>query len=457
MRAIEAQSSVIGSLLISPDCAGPVFEALREEDFTDPTMRTLFAAARALWLERRPVDPVTLVSRVGEEYVQTLADVMNRTPTAANVLEYAGIVRQAALLARLRETALGILDADSAEEAQALLRGAEGLLTARDAKVFSYREMTQRFLERMNDDAPPDYLDWGFPQLNEQVSISKGRFVILAAESSVGKTAFALQLATGIARGGTRVGFFSLETSDQDAMDRVMAQTTDVSLPMIKKKRLGDAQRKALAAEIERSWELPLDLIEAAGWTADEIRAETLARRYEVIFIDYVQLVQAKGEEPSQQVRAISMALHTMSQQLGVTVIGLSQVTPPPKDQKGRRAELSKHNLRESHQLIHDAEAILILDLTDINDYSSNRILKVDKNKDGPCGRMLLRWDAPHMKFTYIPPAEDDASRAARERNEVMDRNRAARAEKAARKQAARDAQESAFRELEGGREGLPF
>ena len=455
---LDAQSSVIGSLLISPECAGAVFEKLGEADFSDPAMRTIFAAQRGLWLEQKPIDPVTLLARLGEEYTGTLGEIMQRTPTAANVMEYAELVRSDAQLGRIRELAFRILDCRSGDEAAAALREAEGLLADRQsAKVRSYREMAQEFMDRMADTSPADYLDFGFPQLNDKVSISQGRFVVLAAESSVGKTALALQLGLGIARKGKRVGFFSLETAPPDAMDRIVAQTADVPLPAIKRRRLGEDFARAITAELERSYELPFDLIEAAGSTPEDVRAVTLARRYDVIFIDYVQLLRAEGENPAQQVRAVSMALHTMAQQLGVTVIGLSQVTPPPKDAKGRRPELSKENLRESHQLIHDAEAILIMDLVDIRDYQSNRVLKVDKNKDGPCCRMLLRFDARKMRFEYVPPVTDPDTQAAQERAAVMDRNREEKNAKAAARKAARDAQESAFRDLEGGKEGLPF
>ena len=454
----EAQVSVVGSLLLAPECAGAVFEKLGEADFSDPTARTLFAALRGLWLEQKPLDSVMLLSRVGAEYTAAIADVMQRTPTAANVLEYAELVRSDALLGRIRSLSLRILECRTGDEAAAALREAEGLLADRQsAKVKRYVEMAQDFLDRMADKKPADYLDFGFPQLNDKVAISQGRFVVLAAESSVGKTALALQLALGIARKGRRVGFFSLETSAPDAMDRIVAQTADVPLPAIKHKRLGEELERAVVKELERSYELPFELIEAAGSTAEDLRALTLARRYEVIFVDYVQLLRAEGENPAQQVRAVSMALHTMAQQLNVTVIGLSQVTPPPKDAKGRRPELSKENLRESHQLIHDAEAILIMDLADIKDYQSNRILKVDKNKDGPCCRMLLRFDARKMRFEYVPPVEDPDAAAARERAAVMDRNREEKAAKAAEKSRKRCAQEDAFEALEGGKEDLPF
>lgn len=457
----QAEEAVLGAILIDAEHVLPaVVSRLRAEDFSDPTLRHLFEAARELFLAQKPVDPVTIGAAAGapEDYGRVAAEIMQRTPTAANVAEYAEIVRRSAKLRALQSAGWEISQARDAETALALLREAEGLLADREnVKIRSYRDMAQNFLDRMNDRTPSEFLDFGFPQLNELVKISPGRFGIIAAESSVGKTALALQIALGLARSGKRVGFFSLETSAPDAMDRIMSQTTEVSLPAIKRKKLDEAWMRALAKETERSWELPFELIEAAGSTVADVRAVTLQRRYEIVFIDYVQLLEAEGENPAQQVRAISMDLHRMSQQTGVTVIGLSQVTPPPKDQKGRRAELSKDNLRESHQLIHDAEFILIMDLSDLRDYQSNRILKVDKNKDGPCGRMLLRFDARHMRFSYEPPILDAEEEASRQRIETMDRNREKRAEKRAREIAEREAQESAFRELEGGREGLPF
>ena len=457
----QAEEAVIGAILIDGEHVLPaVAEQLRAQDFSDATLRHLYEAARDLFLQQKPVDPVTIgaASGAGEEYAAVASAIMARTPTAANAVEYAGIVRQNARLRALQDAGMAIIQSRSVDEAFGRLRDAEGLLAEREnAKIFRYREMAERFLARMDDPKPADYLDFGFAQLNEQVKISQGRFGLIAAESSVGKTALALQIALGIARGGKRVGFFSLETSAPDAMDRIVAQTTDAPLPAIKRKRLDDAWLRAITREIEASWDLPFELIEAAGSTVADLRAITLQRRYDVIFVDYVQLLQAEGDNPAQQVRAISMDLHRMSQQIGVTVVGLSQVTPPPRDAKGRRPELSKDNLRESHQLIHDAEFILIMDLSDINDYQSNRILKVDKNKDGPCCRMLLRFDARHMRFEYQPPVEDPDEAASRVRTEVMDRHREERAEKRAARKAARDAQESAFRELEGGKEGLPF
>lgn len=458
--ALEAQQAVIGSLLIDGEkLSGEVMRRLRPEDFTDSTLRTLFAACREIWMELRPLDPVTLLDRVGGAYKDAIRTAMRDTVTTASWESYCRIVSDYARLGRLRDLAYRVLDCEKADEAREVLLQAQGLLAQRESiHITPFKEMAADFLNRMSDKEPKSFLDWGFPALNERLFITQGRFVVLAAESSVGKTALALQIAVGLAKSGKRVGFFSLETSQEDAADRVFANRGDVPLPAIKKRRLGlqDIQRCTRAATEDR--EICFELVEAAGCTVEDIRATTLMRQYDVIFADYVQLIQAKGVQPSDQVRAVSMGLHTLALQLGCTVVGLSQVTPPPKNQKGERPELSKENLRESHQLIHDAEAILIMDLTDLKDYGSNRVLKVDKNKDGPCARMILHFDAKYMRFDYVPPYEDPDAAAARERNEKMDANREARRAKEAAAKAPAIQGQASFAELpEGSSEGSPW
>lgn len=450
---ISAEAGAIGSLLIAGEqIAGAFFQRLRPEDFLGSTNRHIFEAARALWLEEKPVDPVTVLARAGAEYEKTIASLMMSTPTAQNWEAYADLVRDQAELSRLRDVANAVLTAQRSEEAREALTKAQGMLAAREnMRISGAKEMLNDFFDRMNDPTPTDFLDFGFPALNEQVHISQGRFVVLAADSSVGKTALALQMAYGLAMSGKRVGFFSLETSAADAMDRLMANMADVPLPAIKKKAMNDAAFKRCMDVSVKLAAKKLDLIEAAGKGVDDFRAVTLANRYDVIFVDYVQLVQTDQKETSDQVRAVSIGLHNMALQLGVTVIGLSQVTPPQRNQSGLRAELTKDNLRESRQLIQDAEAILILDLADQKDYSSNRIFKVDKNKDGPLCRMILRFEASRMRFSYVPPLEDSEEEASRERLEKMDRNREERQRKNR-----PDPGQASFRDLEDGGE-LPF
>lgn len=260
-------------------------------------------------------------------------------------------------------------------------------------------ELLADFLRRMEDKTPPNYLRWGIRQLDEVLTAEPGDFIVLGADSSVGKTALAVQLAWNMASRGRRVGFFSLETSARKLADRVVAQRARVELSKIKHKELTEHDFGDVAAVGGATSRMCFGITEAAGFGVADLRAVTLANRYDVIFIDYVQLLRAEGRERWEIVTRISMELHTMAQQLGVAVIALSQLTPPDKTKGARRAP-SRDDLRESRQLKQDADVILLMSLDDPEENDGLRWLAVAKNKDGPLGRICLKFDAAHMEFT---------------------------------------------------------
>lgn len=451
-RGLSAEMAVIGSLCIDPEpVAGILFHKLRPEDFGDATYRNIYAAARNIWLEQRPLDPVTIAAAAGKDYAPVIAEAMKMTPTAVNAEGYADIVVEEGQLRRLREIGMQLsLHLNDLDTGRKLLAEAEGLLAAqREERVWSYKAMLESYLDRQQSKEKLDFLDWGIPELNEKVKISQGRFVILGAPSSTGKTAFALQLAYNIARAGKRVGFFSYETSQEDAADRLFANTADVSMQRTKTKTLTSVDYDALYKEGDISMELPLTLEDSGDWNVDDIRARTLAMRYEVIFIDYVQIIPGDAKRPRWEVVTdISMKLHRMAQKLGVTVIALSQVTPQ-KDSKGKRIAITKESLRESQQLANDAEAVLLMDLTVQGDYGSERELRVDKNKDGSRGKMWLKFDPQHMRFSSCEKPEH------MKRKEYQEKMAAVRKERKAQRQA--ELTQMGFEDLGGRSDDLPF
>ena len=457
-RWSAAQASVIGCLLIDDRCCGEVFQATTPEMFSEASFRNIYKAIRKLWTERHPVDPVSVLDALGSagsNYASLMADCMKVTPTAANVMCYCEILQKCLRLSLFRKAAYDLLDAPNEQACGEIwTRLGKELLGGKKKRISSYAELLDDFFDRINDETPPDYIDWGFAPLNEIMTVISGHFVVIGAESSVGKTALAFQFARHMAKCGKRVGFFSLETPKEDAEDRLMANGGDVPLPAIKHRRLDRNAMLRLTKDADEMHGVCFDLIEAAGYSVDEIEEDTLANGYDTIFVDYVQIVNSlTDDDVSKQVRKVSIGLHNISLRLGCTVIGLSQVTPPEKDRKGKRRELCKWDLRESKQLVNDAQVIMLMDLSDLSDYSSNRVLIVDKNKDGACGRMALEFDAPRMRFKYLPPYEAPEIANARERNAVMDRNRETR--EAKRKA---EADQVTFKDLpdnEGG--DLPF
>lgn len=428
----EAQQTVIGSLLLEPErYAGEIFQRAKPEHFGDAALRHLFEAALGLWNADRPIDPVTLLHAAGDDYKKTIADCMGATPTAANVVAWCGILRERAQLDAMQKAAMRILNAETAAEAGTAYESMGRLLEgSQDAEVTSVTELISQYLDRMQSEEKPDYLNWGIDALDRILAVSPGKFVILAADSSVGKTALALQFAWHFAEQRKRVGFVSIETDRESLADRLMAekQVAGIPLPSTKKKTLTDEDFRRAAAAGAKSDEVPLWIIRRCE-TLEQIRAQCVMRKFDVVFVDYVQLIDAPGRERWDIVTNISMGLHRMAQSLGITVVGLSQITPA---QKGGKQAPTKDDLRESRQLKQDADVIMILSPSaDDEDPEDTRILQVAKNKDGRCGKIKLRFEPQYMSFAQLVTVSGLYSdgRAAKHRRSTREEPKAAETE----------------------------
>lgn len=394
----DAQRALIGAALLEPRITGELVQAVREEDFNVPELRTLYSALRTLFLSGRPVDPVLLVAETSPGFEVTVREILRDTPTAANWRAYAKVLREGAALRAMQDIGAQLAEAVDAADARRILASAEPLMLDRPGiKTQQIGELLADFLHRMDDKTPPNFLEWGIRQMDEKLTAEPGDFIVLGADSSVGKTALAVQLAWNMASRGRRVGFFSLETSARKLADRVVAQRARVELAKIKHKLMSVQDYRGVADVGRASNRICFDVTEAAGFGVADLRAVTLANRYDVIFIDYVQLLKAEGRERWEIVTRISMELHTMAQQLGVAVVALSQVTPPDKRSGGKAP--SKDDLRESRQLKQDADIILLMSLEEPEDNSSARWLAIAKNKDGPLGKIRLDFDPDHILF----------------------------------------------------------
>ena len=450
----QAQYSVIGSLLRDPDeCAGEIFQTATPAMFGDKTLRHVFEAAREIWSSGVPVDPVTLGAKAGKEYSQTIVDCVNLTPTAVNAGAYLKILREQAQLNAMQVEALSISTADTVEDATESYEKIGKLLAeTEDIEDYSLTEMIGMYLDRMNDPTPPDYLHFGMDRLDSALAVTPGMFLIIGADSSTGKTALALQFAVHIARNGKRVGFFSLETPQEPLQNRIMAehQLAGIPVPSSQQKKLSDEDFARAAQVGILSENIPLRVIRKAN-TLEKIRARTLQRRFDVIFIDYVQLIDAQGKERFDVVTKISMGLHRMAQELGVVIVGLSQVTPP---EKGKKVKITVDDLRESRQLKQDADIVLLMTRsTDKDDPPEARILEVAKNKDGRRPKLRLNFDPQHMTFTPLITMDDIRSdgRTVRQQQEVQ-RKAKEKADKIP-----PDAKNGEMAELDEDLEDIPF
>ncbi len=390
----QAQYSVIGSLLRAPDeWAGEIFQSATPAMFGNKALRHVFEAAREIWS--------------AGEYAQTIVDCVNMTPTAVNCGAYLKILQEQARLSAMQVEALSISTAETVEDATESYEKIGKLLAAtEDIEDFSLTEMIGMYLDRMNDPTPPDYLHFGMDRLDSALAVTPGMFLIIGADSSTGKTALALQFAVHIAKSGKRVGFFSLETPQEPLQNRILSQhqVAGIPVPSSQQKKLTDEDYTRAAQAGILSQDIPLRVIRKAN-TLERIRARTLQRRFEVIFVDYVQLIDVQGKERFDVVTRISMGLHRMAQELGIVIVGLSQVTPP---EKGKKVKLTVDDLRESRQLKQDADIVLLMTkATGKDDPPEARILEVAKNKDGRRPKLRLNFDPTHMTFTPLITMDD--------------------------------------------------
>jgi len=390
---LQAQYSVLGSILIEPGLVPKVMAQTTARDYNGPCL-TVFRAIRKLFLSGSAVDVVSVAGVLGPDYREYLTQLMEVTPTAANLDYYIALCREQSRVMALRELARKMAGQDSSEKLRKLLEEANSLMVDRPSlKITTMDNALRSFMDRHTRKA--SYLTWPVGELNDRIYAELGDLIIFGGYPSTGKSAWALQCAWHWAK-DYKVGFFSLETSSEKLFDRQMASVVQLSMDEIKRNDIKNDGWDRVAAMSSEIIARNLELIPAAGMTPADVRAVTMMRGYQIIFVDYLQLLQSSGESRTAQVTAISIALHTLAQSLGVTVIALSQLSRP--GQNGEKPGMSA--LRESGQIEQDADVVMLLSLKDSDDPGGCRILNIAKNKEGTCPNILLAFDGKHQTFS---------------------------------------------------------
>lgn len=390
---LQAQYAVLGSALIDNSQVPRVVSETTEQDYSG-TCRSVYQAMRKLFLSGAVVDPVSVSNALGTEHRNFILQLMEITPSAAQIDHYIALCREQARVLAVQDIAANLRNVDSVDEARSLLEKASGLMVEKSSlRITTMADALKSFMARHSGQT--NYLTWPIYELNDRLYAEPGDFIVIGGYPSTGKSAFSLQIARHLAR-KHKVGFFSLETSSEKLFDRMMASMANLTMDDIKRNNLTQKdwdQVWAMSTEITTS---NIELIPAAGMTPADVRAVTMMRGYQVIFIDYLQLLQSSGGNRTEQVSSISIALHTIAQSMGVTVFALSQLAR----QNQQQGTSGKAVLRESGQIDQDADIIMILSLEKKDDPAGNRILSIDKNKEGTCPNILLAFDGKHQTFT---------------------------------------------------------
>ncbi len=420
---LDAQLGVIGSMLIDERTVGLALQGLKEEYF-DGQYRTIFAAMRTLFGQGRPVDPVTVIGVVGKEYADLLRQIMELTPTAAHVKAYISDLKRHARLRLMKDAAAEILSAEDEGSIRAVMDRINAVMVDRPGvRSMNMQQALADFYKRHDPNVKPSYLPWKFEKLDDYLRTMRGDLGIIGGYPSDGKTTLALATAREQAK-TKKVGFFSFETDCEKLVDAMVSAAGQIGLPKIQLNAMNAHDWDTLAAISSDFGGRNLELIEAAGMTVSDIRLYAMAKHFDVIYIDYLQLIESADKTPWGQqeyvrVTANSRALKQFGRQNGPTIIALSQMTRPQPNKNGKIPAPSMANLRSSGQIEQDADFILLLFRENQRQVDCDRVITVAKNKTGMAGdSFYLKFKGETQTFMesrrdWTPPKQTPAEECA--------------------------------------------
>lgn len=450
-RAAEYEAAVIGSMLIDDRCIGPVLPEVEEGDFLHAPYRHLFTAMKSMFLAGQPVDPVTVSGKLGDhsrQLTELMRKCMEITPTAANVVPYCRQLREESRRLRRQELGYALSQEGDPEKQDKLIDQINALAVDKQGcRAVPLTELFRDFTARMRDKTPPKYLTWGMETLDKRLYAELGDLIVLGGHASSGKTLLSLLFALHQAR-EYRVGYYSLETSAQKIADRLVAAHAPVALPDIKRHTLTSPDWAATAELVRREEQTSFEYINAAGMTVADITAMALSRRHQIVYVDYLQKLEAKGEKRFEVVTSVSSALQRLAKAHGIAVVALSQLSRAQKTKSGDWIPPSMSDFRESGQIEQDADVAMLLWPEDMNDYRSNRILKIGKNKEGTKDDLTLEFDGLHQTMREIP--KDNSRKIAAQMSAKGKRAKQAAAAKA-------NMEQMQFSPLSGEDPDMPF
>lgn len=392
-QRLDIEYILIG-LVVDGKYAPQIFAEVDESEITDPTARAIFTKLKQHWATTGSSDltPIALsMPDDAKEYAYwSVYDLVTKDWRSA-----VDKLKERNLVAKAKAIATDLMTSQSSEdvlEAQSRLLKATMHETKEEAEDMSTHVMS--FLARV--DKKVERFKTGYSKLDKYTYIDKGDFVILAGEQSAGKTAFSISLMVNMAKMGKRCVYFSLETSNEKIFDRLVTNYTHISFAHLKQQCLTDDETATVTEALGEIMQLPIYLVNASGKTVDWIKAEAIRLKADVIFIDYLGLINAKGKSRYEMVTNTSLALHTMAQTTHITVCCLSQLKRP---EGGTRRRPNMHDLRESGQIEADADLIILL----FNDKENDEYqVIVEKNKEGNVGFIDFKFDGEHQSFYEV-------------------------------------------------------
>ncbi len=426
---IEAEINLLGAILLDKEVLIQVLDEVSSDDFYQDKHQVIFQAILDLFEKKQPIDLLTLSSILKDQKhlkniggVSYLTTLVNAVATSAHAKSYAKIVHHKSVLRRLLSTSREINELSYDED-----RPLEDVLDEAEKQLFTVsqkhlkRQFTsiksvlietfERFDEMSKDNNRLRGLTTGFGELDKITNgLQKSDLIIIAARPSMGKTSFALDIIRSVAIAeGLPVGFFSLEMSKEQLVDRLLASQAKIDLSKIRSNSLEESDFEKLNIAMGILNEAPIYIDDSPMTNIMEMRAK--ARRLQLekglglIVVDYLQLMSGRNQENRvQEVSDISRGLKALAREVDVPVIALSQLSRSVENRSPQIPQLA--DLRESGSIEQDADAVMFIYREDYYNSETDRQniadILIKKHRNGPTGEIELFWNKKMASFSNL-------------------------------------------------------
>jgi replicative DNA helicase len=423
---LEAEESVLGSMMLSSEAIADVVEILNPDDFYRSANARIYASLRGLYARGEPVDLITAVAALEREGTLDdvggrlyLRDLTDQVPTPASAGHYAMIVSRAALRRRLISAAAEIMDTAyvSSDDAETVADAAEQRIydvARREDKeeIAMLRELVDQAMLDLetiqNRESAYTGLPTGFRDLDDLTSgLQPGNLIVIAARPGVGKSSLAMNMARNVSVDEHPVAVFSLEMSRYEIGMRLLCAEARVPWDRIRSKRVGPQDWSNVVHAAEILHDAPLHIVDAGNVNIVDIRAKarrmrTSRKGLSLIIVDYMQLMTSpnarRPDNRQQEVAEISRSLKLLAKELHIPVVALSQLNRNPETRADKRPQLS--DLRESGAIEQDSDVVMFIHRDDSDPEKKREAeLIIAKHRNGPTGSVRLNFEPALTQF----------------------------------------------------------
>src|SRR3990167_9359755 len=432
---LDAEKSVLGAVLIDSGTINLVVEFLKSEHFYSREHQLIYSAMVTLYEKQQPIDVVTIQDELkktdslkqigGKNY---LSDLINTVPTSAYIEQYGRIVKNHFIKRRLIQLSSRLVEKsfDTKGDVKKLLDDAEVEIFSLSQEhlhrdFIQLKEVLAESFERLEEFVKKGShlrgVSTGFTELdNKLAGMQDSNLLILAARPGIGKTTLALNMALQAAtKNKTPVGFFSLEMSKEELVDRLLVGQADIDAWRLKTGRLSEDDYKRLTEAMGELSEAPIYIDDTPGSSILEMRTKArklkVEKKIKLVIVDYLQLADSgrRFDNRVQEVSFISQGLKNLARELKIPVMAISQLSRAVEQRVTRKPQLA--DLRESGAIEQDADVVAFLYLEDesedLMDQSKILVkLYIAKHRNGPTGEIDLIFKGDRVKFYSVEKSE---------------------------------------------------